>query len=387
MKNLSTGFGLALILSSYAAEAQGQSITNLGTLPGAADSYAFGVSADGLIVAGNSGLRPFRWSAPTGMQLLPVLVPLGPNQAATGVALSADGSVIVGHCDVRPVRWTSAGVSDLGSTGAPGGAFAADVSADGEAIVGYSGTSSFVWRQASGMQQIAPDSQATAISADGLTIAGYLYSSNSAFRWRPPGSLESSIAGGGVEDLSDDGSVMVGWIQTELGQRGHRWSLASGVQLLPTLAGASSASATAVSGDGLIVAGSCQVGSASHAFVWSANLGTISLRDLLLSRGADLLGWTNFASISSMSADGRVVVGHGTFEGATRAFIADLSVLPPCAAADLFANGVVNGADLGILLSQWGQAPTGTVSDINRDGQVNGADLGYLLNAWGPCTN
>jgi uncharacterized membrane protein len=387
MKNIATGFGLALILSSYAAEAQGQSITNLGTLPGAADSYAFGVSADGLTVAGNSGLRPFRWSAATGMQLLPVLVPLGPNQAATGVALSADGSAIVGHCDVRPVRWTSAGVSDLGSTGAPGGAFAADVSADGGTIVGYSGTSSFVWRQGSGMQQIAPDSQATAISADGFTIAGYLYSSNNAFRWRPPGSLESSIAGGGVEDLSDDGSVMVGWIQTEFGQRGYRWTVSSGVQLLPPLAGASSANAAAVSGDGLIVAGTCQVASVNHAFVWSESAGTVSLRDLLLSRGVDLSGWTSLTSITSMSADGRVVVGYGTSEGSTRAFLADISEPPPCALADLFADSVVNGADLGILLSQWGPASASTVSDLNRDGNVDGADLGYLLANWGSCAN
>jgi hypothetical protein len=55
--------------------------------------------------------------------------------------------------------------------------------------------------------------------------------------------------------------------------------------------------------------------------------------------------------------------------------------------ADLFVDGHVNGADLGILLAQWGLAPAETVSDLNRDGRVSGADLGYLLNAWGPCTN
>jgi hypothetical protein len=55
--------------------------------------------------------------------------------------------------------------------------------------------------------------------------------------------------------------------------------------------------------------------------------------------------------------------------------------------ADLFVDRQVNGADLGALLSQWGQAPAGTVSDIDRDGQVNGADLGLLLSFWGPCPN
>jgi hypothetical protein len=55
--------------------------------------------------------------------------------------------------------------------------------------------------------------------------------------------------------------------------------------------------------------------------------------------------------------------------------------------ADLFVDHQVNGADLGIVLSQWGPANTDTVSDMNRDGQVNGADLGHLLGAWGQCTN
>ena len=67
--------------------------------------------------------------------------------------------------------------------------------------------------------------------------------------------------------------------------------------------------------------------------------------------------------------------------------IPDICQQPTCRDADLFRNGVINGADMGILLSQWGKAPAGTVSDINRDGQVDGADLGFLLNAWGPCPN
>ena len=38
------------------------------------------------------------------------------------------------------------------------------------------------------------------------------------------------------------------------------------------------------------------------------------------------------------------------------------------------------GADLGLLLSNWGGAGTG---DFNNDGTVDGADLGALLSAWG----
>jgi hypothetical protein len=57
---------------------------------------------------------------------------------------------------------------------------------------------------------------------------------------------------------------------------------------------------------------------------------------------------------------------------------------PDCCPADLNCDGVVNGADLGILLGDWGQK--GVPGDITGDGPVNGADLGILLGAWGPCT-
>ena len=50
--------------------------------------------------------------------------------------------------------------------------------------------------------------------------------------------------------------------------------------------------------------------------------------------------------------------------------------------ADLNNNGVVDGADLGLLLGNWGNSGIG---DINNDGIVNGADLGTLLGAFGPC--
>ncbi|MEY3024916.1 MAG: hypothetical protein RJA16_1742 [Planctomycetota bacterium] len=43
----------------------------------------------------------------------------------------------------------------------------------------------------------------------------------------------------------------------------------------------------------------------------------------------------------------------------------------------------MNGADLGLVLIEWGQASDR--SDLDGNGVVNGADLGLLLNGWGPC--
>jgi hypothetical protein len=54
---------------------------------------------------------------------------------------------------------------------------------------------------------------------------------------------------------------------------------------------------------------------------------------------------------------------------------------PPCA-ADLNADGRVDGADLGALLGNFGGAGVG---DLDGNGLVDGADLGALLGVFGPC--
>jgi hypothetical protein len=46
---------------------------------------------------------------------------------------------------------------------------------------------------------------------------------------------------------------------------------------------------------------------------------------------------------------------------------------------DLNGDGLVDGADLGLLLANWDGSGLG---DLNGDGTVNGADLGILLAAW-----
>ncbi|MFO0873488.1 MAG: hypothetical protein U0575_05895 [Phycisphaerales bacterium] len=48
---------------------------------------------------------------------------------------------------------------------------------------------------------------------------------------------------------------------------------------------------------------------------------------------------------------------------------------------DQTGDGLVNGADLGVLLVSWGPCG-GCTADINCDGVVDGVDLGALLGAW-----
>jgi hypothetical protein len=57
---------------------------------------------------------------------------------------------------------------------------------------------------------------------------------------------------------------------------------------------------------------------------------------------------------------------------------------------DILADRIINGADLGALLSYWGPVTSSPISqscDLDGDGQVDGSDLGMLLSNWGACPN
>jgi hypothetical protein len=104
----------------------------------------------------------------------------------------------------------------------------------------------------------------------------------------------------------------------------------------------------------------------------------IYVNSLVVPAGATLVTngfkvYTRAATIAgSVSTPADVVVVPGT---------------PPCI-ADLYRDGIVNGADLGILLAGWGACGTGScAADLNGDGQVNGADLGIVLAGWGVCAD
>ena len=53
--------------------------------------------------------------------------------------------------------------------------------------------------------------------------------------------------------------------------------------------------------------------------------------------------------------------------------------------ADLDGDGAVGGADLTIILSDWGCIGNDCVGDLDGNGEVNGADLTIILSAWGDC--
>ena len=56
----------------------------------------------------------------------------------------------------------------------------------------------------------------------------------------------------------------------------------------------------------------------------------------------------------------------------------DIEIAVP---GDINGDGLVNGADIGLLLGSWGSC-SGCPADLNGDGVVNGADIGLLLGYW-----
>ncbi|MCP4743628.1 MAG: hypothetical protein GY871_15595, partial [Actinomycetales bacterium] len=57
--------------------------------------------------------------------------------------------------------------------------------------------------------------------------------------------------------------------------------------------------------------------------------------------------------------------------------------------ADLTGDGLVSGADIGLLLVAWGPCIPGIDcnADLDGNGVVNGADLGLMLVGWGVCVD
>ncbi len=59
-------------------------------------------------------------------------------------------------------------------------------------------------------------------------------------------------------------------------------------------------------------------------------------------------------------------------------------VAPPACQGDTNGDRVVDGADLSVLLGNFGSSvPTGTGGDLNGDGTVNGLDVSVLLGRFG----
>jgi len=146
--------------------------------------------------------------------------------------------------------------------------------------------------------------------------------------------------------------------------------------------------------------------SASPCPATGATMTSIAYNDdnCLCSSGCGTTGISAYSSALNLTNSGlpltqeliagqayKLVIGSfsATSGSVSGSLVIDGPAQPPASClGDLNSDGVVNGADLGLLLGAWGACPgdvPGCVGDLNIDGVVNGADLGLLLGAWGPC--
>ena len=120
-------------------------------------------------------------------------------------------------------------------------------------------------------------------------------------------------------------------------------------------------------------------------------------RNLALSAGtgiADAVAPVIVPDCNDDGADDRLGIQDGSIPDSNGDGIPDrcqcgaLPALPACCAGDVNLDGIVDGADLGLLLSLWA-APASTeparTCDLDADGVISGADLGLMVSRWGTC--
>ncbi len=187
----------------FSAEAflwEGGAMVGLGSLAPAGNSTAWGISADGMTIVGESaslsGDQAYRWHNGA-MQGLGFIGAFGIDEDVSSIAqgVSDDGEVVVGSSTSADAfreafRWQDGAMSGLGDL--PGGddsSWAFGASADGSIIVGWgttdAGQEAFVWDASHGMRNL----RSVLVDA-GLDLSGWTL-------------FEAS-------DVSDDGTVIVG---------------------------------------------------------------------------------------------------------------------------------------------------------------------------------
>lgn len=199
---------------------------------------------------------------------------------------------------------------------------------------------------------------ASAISADGSTVAGYCYGSTvRAFRWTRDGGtvalgtlagLTNSVATG----ISDDGQVIVGYCYTLEVARSFRWTAVGGMQDLGAPSDLPAVYAFAVSGDGRVVTGGCRATVnpqlSRRPFRWTTET------------GVQLLSATASGDGAAASGDGSVIVGGaggtgGGFKWTVSTGFVPLVGLPGDSMT--FARGVTTD---GLTIVGWSGVPNST---------------------------
>ncbi|MGC4094555.1 MAG: hypothetical protein QM756_42895 [Polyangiaceae bacterium] len=307
----------------------------LGVLPTGTESRGLAISSDGTTVVGDSMVsarsRAFHWKAASGMKALPSPSDGLTYESSTARAVSANGLVVVGTAypsgDLyRGIKWEAGLVSNVyqGQTasGATSAASLQSVNQDGTVVGGSEGrdadgSRAVRWTNQSRANLLAAsyfESYAQGMTPDGALVVGYTAEPSAAFLWSASsGAVQLPYLGttdwAGAFAVNATGTVIVG----TAGDVAVRWVNGAA----PVSLGISGA-AQAVSADGSVIVGST---TQSVPFVWKGSVALLS--ETLTAAGANLTGWT-LKDANGISADGKVIVGTGVYNGANQAFIARL---------------------------------------------------------------
>jgi uncharacterized membrane protein len=114
-----------------------------------------------------------------------------------------------------------------------------------------------------------------------------------------------------------------------------------GIGMLP---GSSGSQALGTSQDGSVIVGQSLFGVTSSAFLWMEIGGMRDLKGFLTERGLNLTGW-ELAAATSVSADGRTIVGYGV--GPLNVQTSWIAVIPEPSTALLLCLGLTGLAGKG----------------------------------------
>ncbi len=252
----------------------------------------------------------------------------GADHASAAIAVSSDGNCIVGWCGLDAVRWSGNDMQALGRLSPPfdGLAVGYGTSRDGRAVVGFgraaqAGTPywGFIWREGVGIVPIGPapgpkslyGSYAAGISDDGNVIVG---SSDAELGYPRAFALGPVREWTAITDdpstasaVSADGRAVVGVVNVDGIDSPFRWSEETGIVLLGDLPGGETGGvAYAVNANGTVVVGGSISGASNpwyayEAFRWTAETGMVPL--------GDLPAGDYSSEARAVSASGSVVVG------------------------------------------------------------------------------
>ncbi len=228
-------------------------LQNLGTvIPSHLTSFGTAISDDGAIVVGNSytigigqPLRAFRWTT-SGMTGLP----LG-NFHDEAFGISADGSTILGQSNYYAVKWTNSGttLNYLGQIQAAGTDYTVGSNTNGTIIGGFGSYNGYrnaaLWLPPAPPQNLGTvfpnlDTWVSAMSRDGSTMVGFtgygLYQQR-AMKWTQATGLvdigvPSFIAGDEAvfSAVTSEGIASLGWASYNAVQKATHWTEVGGFQ-------------------------------------------------------------------------------------------------------------------------------------------------------------